>query len=111
MKSFIFFPVFLLYARSKLITQKKLCIDCKHFIAHKRECALFGETDVVEGKNDYIRASSARRDENICGEEAARFEENNIKFVTVPYYFLLENWLIVIIFWYFAALISFLIHR
>jgi hypothetical protein len=109
MKSFIFFPIFLLYARSKLITQKKLCIDCKHFIAHKRECALFGETDVVEGKNDYIRASSARRDEDKCGEEATHFKENKIKFVTVPYYFLLENWPMVIVLSYFAILFGYVI--
>jgi len=50
MKSFYLVCIFLLYARSKLITPKKLCIDCKHFIAHKHECSLFGETDLVEGK-------------------------------------------------------------
>jgi hypothetical protein len=103
MKSFIFLPMFLLYTGSTLITPKKLCINCKHFIANKRECAVFGETDLVEGKNDYIYASSARRDEKKCGEEAVYFEENDKKFITVPYYFLLDKWAIVILLWFYCS--------
>lgn len=103
MKSLYLQCIFLLYARSKLITPKKLCMNCKHFIAHKSECALFGETDLVEGKNDYIYASSARRDEKKCGEEAVYFEENDKKFITVPYYFLLDKWAIVILLWFYCC--------
>jgi hypothetical protein len=44
------------------------------------------------GKNDYTYASSARRDEKKCGEEAVYFEKNKMKIITVPYYFLLDYW-------------------
>ena len=81
-----------LRSSSTLITPKKLCIDCKHFIANKRECAIFGDTDLIDGKNDYIYASSARIDEKKCGKEAIYFEDNTMKIITVPYYFLLEYW-------------------
>lgn len=105
MKSIYLLHVFILYTDSTLITPKKLCINCKHFIANKRECALFGETNLVNGKNDYIYASSVRRDEKKCGETAKYFEENNIKFITAPYYFLIENWSITLLLWFYVGFI------
>jgi Pyruvate/2-oxoacid:ferredoxin oxidoreductase delta subunit len=79
-------------AYSTLLTPKKLCINCKHFIADKNECAIFGDTDLVSGKIDYKYAKSCRNDDKKCGETAIYYEENNYKFITVPYYFWKEWW-------------------
>jgi len=78
-------------ALSNRLVPKKLCNDCKHFIAHKKECALFIEnTDLVSGKHEYNYANHSRKNEDKCGEEAKYFEENTNKIVTVPYYFILK---------------------
>jgi len=75
---------------STRILPRKLCKDCKFFIAHKKECALFGDTDLVNGKHDYNYAKNARNNNDKCGEDAKFFEENNNKIMTVPYYFILN---------------------
>jgi hypothetical protein len=40
----------------------------------------------------------------MCGEDAIHFEENNFKIITGPYYYVKENWPILIIaggfYWY-----------
>uniref|UniRef100_A0A6C0B2G0 Uncharacterized protein n=1 Tax=viral metagenome TaxID=1070528 RepID=A0A6C0B2G0_9ZZZZ len=77
-------------ALSNRLLPTKLCKDCKHFIAHKKECALFGDTDLIYGKHDYNYANTARKNEDKCGEKALYFEENTNKIVTVPYYFILN---------------------
>jgi hypothetical protein len=76
--------------RGSLIQNKKLCINCKYFIANKQECGKFGDIDLVTGKETYYLAQSVRRHEIQCGEEAKYFEKNNIKFITLPYYFMLK---------------------
>jgi len=83
--------------KSTLLTPKKLCINCKHFIANKEECAIFGDTNLVTGKIDYKYASSCRTNEGKCGEKALYYEENNYKFVTVPYYFCKVWWPIILV--------------
>ena len=83
--------VFSAYAVSNHILPRKLCKDCKHFISHKEECTMFGETDFVNGKHDYNYAKTVRRDIDKCGEDAKYFEENTNKIVTVPYYFILSS--------------------
>jgi hypothetical protein len=71
---------------------KKLCIDCKHFIANDRDCRRFGDTNLITGKVTYHSARSVRDDKEKCGEDATLFEINHFKIVTVPYYFLLNYW-------------------
>lgn len=88
----VFFTIVLLTANSTRLTPKKLCANCKHFIANKQECAIFGNTDLVTGKIDYKYASSCRNDEKKCGEKAIYYEENNYKLFTVPYYFCKDWW-------------------
>lgn len=78
------------------LTQKKLCRDCKHFIGNSKKCALFGEPDLVHGKPEHEYASTSRRKE--CGEDAIYFEENKIKFITVPVYSFIEYWPFYILF-------------
>jgi hypothetical protein len=80
--------------RASLITPKKLCKDCKFFIANEKRCMKFGNTNLVTGEQDYDYASSVRHDKDKCGEDAKYFEENTIKFLTVPYYFTLTYWYI-----------------
>lgn len=94
--------LFLLFANteSALIKPTKLCKDCKHFIAHKEQCALFGDADFVSGKHEYRRASSARACIRECGEEGTYFEENTNQVITAPYYLALgslEYWPIMIL--------------
>lgn len=96
-KLYIYLAI-LLFANSTLLTPKKLCINCKHFIADRRECAIFGETDLVTGKIDYSYASSTRSNDKKCGENAFYFEENKYKFITIPYYFSKTWWPIYISF-------------
>jgi hypothetical protein len=81
-----------MFSYSTLITPKKLCINCKYYISNKRECALFGETNLVNGENSYSYAISARNNDKKCGEEAKYFVENEYKFLTVPYYFFKDSW-------------------
>lgn len=92
MKNSVFIILILLSnTESTRILPRKLCKDCKFFIAHKEECALFGDTDLVNGKYDYNYAKNARNNNDKCGEEANFFEENNNKIMTVPYYFILNT--------------------
>lgn len=91
--------------RPTLITQKKLCKDCKFFIANNDQCAKFGSTDLVTGKNTYDYASTARNYDKKCGEDAKYFEENTMKIITVPYYFTLKYWFVFPTIFYVSAYI------
>lgn len=75
-----------------LIQTKKICRDCKFFIAHNKECRKFGQVDLVTGVKHYNYAYNAREDEDKCGEIAKYYEKNNFKMITVPYYLLLNYW-------------------
>lgn len=88
-------PTILPFITATRLTTKKLCINCKHFIVNKRECAIFGDTDLITGKIDYTYARSCRTDKDKCGEEATFYEENKYKFFTVPYYFYKDWWPII----------------
>jgi len=92
-------------AYSTLLTPKKLCVNCKHFIANNRECAIFGTTDLVNGKIDYKYASYSRTNEDKCGEKALYYEENKYKFVTVPYYFCKAWWPIILLLVSYSAIL------
>jgi hypothetical protein len=82
------------FIRSKLVNTKKLCIDCKYFIANNRECGKYGITNIITGKESYDDANSVRYDKNKCDEDAKDFEKNHFKIITVPYYFLKDYWVI-----------------
>jgi hypothetical protein len=91
----ILFAMALPFINATLITPKKICKDCKFFIANEKQCMKFGDTNLVTGEQDYDYASSVRHDNDKCGEDAKYFEKNNFKFLTVPYYFTLTYW-----YWY-----------
>lgn len=92
---FIQYATLIPIIRATLITPKKLCKDCKFFIANEKRCMKFGDTDLVTGEIDYKYAANIRDNKDKCGEDAKYFEENTIKFLTVPYYFTLAYW-----YWY-----------
>jgi hypothetical protein len=91
-------------ARATSIPTKKICKDCIHFIGDKIECRKFSDTNIITGRVTYHSAKDVRKDEKMCGEDANHFEENNFKIITVPYYYLKENWAILMIvggfYWY-----------
>lgn len=78
---------------SSFITQpKKLCKDCKFFIPSNDTCKKFGDTDLVNGKHNYLYASTARNSDKNCGLEATYFEINKCKIISTPYYFVIKQW-------------------
>ena len=82
-------------ARPSLMQTKKICKDCKYFIGDNIECRKFGDTNIITGKITYESARSVRKDEQKCGENAILFEKNHFKIITIPYYYLKDNWIIV----------------
>jgi len=70
---------------------KPICANCKFFISNKNECSKFGDVDIITGKYTYESATSVRNDEDKCSENAIFFKKNYFKFITIPYYFILEN--------------------
>jgi hypothetical protein len=85
------FTTLLSHVRPSVISTKKICKDCIHFIGDNRECRKFGDTNIITGKVTYNSARSVREDKNKCGEDAILFEKNNLKIITVPYYFFKDN--------------------
>jgi len=81
-------------ARPSLMPTKKICRDCIHFIGNNIECRKFGDTNIITGKITYESAKSVRKDEQKCGENATLFEKNHFKIITIPYYYLKDNWII-----------------
>ena len=81
---------------SSLIKPVKICKDCKFYMADKSECKLFGDINLVDGKINYDYAFSVRLFENKCGKEAKYFEENKLKIITIPYYFIKSYYIIIL---------------
>jgi len=77
------------FSHTTIISPKRICRDCKFFIANNQRCAMFGETNIVTGKVTHDYASSVRLSDK-CGEEGKYFVKNNFRFVTAPYYFVKE---------------------
>jgi hypothetical protein len=77
---------------TSLIPTKRICKDCKYFVGNDLACGKFGDTDIITGKVTYEYARLVREDEKKCGNKAIHFEENHFKIVTVPYYFIKDNW-------------------
>jgi hypothetical protein len=98
MKLLRFFSFTTLFStvRPSLLPTKKICKDCRHFIGDNIECRKFSDTNIITGKVTYHSARYVREDVNKCGEEAIHFEENHFKIITIPYYFLKENWVLII---------------
>jgi len=85
------------YSHSSLPPVKKICRDCKFYIANNKECGRNPNVDLVTGKKSYNYASSLRNDETRCGNEAKYFEPNNYKFITEPYYFIKDWWFLLLV--------------
>ena len=70
---------------------KPICANCKFFIPNKNECGNFGEINIITNEYTYEDAIIVRKDDNKCGEDAIFFKQNYFKFITIPYYSILEN--------------------
>ena len=70
---------------------KPICANCKFFIPNKNECSKFGNINIITNEYTYEEAIDVRNDHNKCGEDAIFFKKNNLKFITIPYHFLLQN--------------------
>lgn len=92
LKFFVYLPLF----NSSRITQKKICRDCKYFIPTYKECGQNSEINLVTGENKYKLAKHERKNLQGCGTDAKFFEPNKFKIITVPYYFVKENRLLLI---------------
>jgi hypothetical protein len=76
---------------------KQICANCKFFIPNKNECSNFGTIDIVTNEHHYEQALAVRQDDRKCGKEAIFFKRNYFKFITVPYYFLVDNSFVVLL--------------
>jgi len=85
------FPLFPSIFSSTLQT-KKICADCRNFIGNEKKCRAFGDIDITTGKPNYEMASDVRKDDKKCGISAKYFETNDLKIITVPKYYIIENW-------------------
>jgi hypothetical protein len=69
---------------------KPICANCKFYIPTNNECSNFGEIDIITNEYIYEEAIIVRNDDNKCGEDAIFFKKNYFKFITIPYYGILE---------------------
>jgi hypothetical protein len=53
----IAFANILSLTRGGLPNTKKLCRDCRHFIANEQQCRIFGDVNIVSGKEYYDDAT------------------------------------------------------
>jgi hypothetical protein len=79
------------------IPKVKICKDCTYFSPVNRECTYFSDTNLVSGEKTYQYASLMRTSENKCGENAKHFEKNRFKIITVPYYYFVDFWPVLIL--------------
>jgi hypothetical protein len=70
---------------------KLICANCKFYIPINNKCSKFGEINIITNECRYEDAIIVRMDENKCGEDAVFFKQNYFKFITIPYYGILEN--------------------
>ncbi len=74
---------------------KKLCVNCRFFISNNNKCSKFGTIDIITGEHEYDKAIDVRQDEYKCGDDAIFFEKNYLRFIYIPFTFLLNNFLII----------------
>ena len=70
---------------------KPICANCKFYIPTNNKCSNFGEINIITNEHIYEEAIIVRNDDNKCGEDAIFFKENYFKFITIPYYGIVEN--------------------
>ena len=86
----------------------RICKNCVHYNANKETCELFFKVDMVTGDKTYEYASIVRNSETKCGNDAKYYLENNLKYITVPYYFVKERYYLFLLacLWVYSALHS-----
>ena len=87
----IIFIIKIYKSESYFIQNKPICANCKFFIPNKNECSNFGTIDIITNEHNYEQALAVRKDNKKCGEDGIFFKKNYYKFITIPYYFFVEN--------------------
>jgi hypothetical protein len=82
---------------------KKICANCKFFI-QKDKCSKFGKIDIITGDYEYENAITTRQDEEKCGDDAVFFEKDYVKYILIPFNFILNNFLIIFFISYFIVI-------
>jgi len=70
---------------------KPICANCKYFIPTNNECSKFGEINIITNEHIYEDAIIVRTDDDKCGEDAMFFKKNYFKFITIPYYSIVDS--------------------
>ena len=70
---------------------KPICANCKFYIPTNNKCSKFGKINIITNDYMYDEAIIVRNDDNKCGEDAIFFKQNYFKFITIPYYGIVEN--------------------
>jgi hypothetical protein len=70
---------------------KPICANCKYFIPTNNECSKFGEINIITNEHTYEEAIIVRTNDDKCGEDAMFFKQNYFKFITIPYYSILDS--------------------
>jgi hypothetical protein len=74
------------------------CANCKFFIPTNNKCSIFGDNNIITNEYNYEDAIVVRKDDTKCGEDAIFFKQNYFKFITIPYYCIVENNTIILLF-------------
>jgi len=74
----------------------KICNNCIHYIKYTEGCGKFPKIDVITGNKSIPYARNMRNDEKKCGEEAIHYKKNQFKVITVPYYFIKYNFILLL---------------
>ena len=70
---------------------KPICANCKFYIPTNNKCSKFGEINIITNEHNYEEAIIVRNDDNKCGEDAIFFKQNYFKFITIPYYSIVDS--------------------
>jgi hypothetical protein len=62
------------YIQQKHSYRPKLCKDCKHFSRTDEVCKMFVAINIINGREEAIKAIDARNNLNVCGYGGVAFE-------------------------------------
>lgn len=74
----------------------KICNNCIHYVKYAEGCGKFPKIDVITGDKSIFYARNMREDVKKCGDEAIHYKRNHFKVITVPYYFIKYNAIILL---------------
>mgnify|MGYP006958834486 CR=1 FL=1 len=69
------------YVQQTKPTQKLYCKDCQHYIKNGEVCRMFTSVDFVSGVEKSVKAIDARKNIDMCGNNATVFQEKDSKYM------------------------------